>query len=740
MRAVTVLIGVAALALLASTAHSDLVWFDGSREPGYTPPGRLISDNLGYYGDCVLTGVQYRYESAPDAPSDKRPDQSSAPSRRLLDGRIGVHGGDNGGGVGRQGPLVVTFDFTRTCTFNEIDVCSVSRKVALKLECASDSTENWRTAFEQQLADSPDSILHRIQLPETPTARCLRLTIEGEGITHLDEVLAWGDAEVTPGNPEAIAPLMRTLPVLDYCAFSIPGVDKTGIVFGEFRVWQREIGGLAKLPAVWSQVSTWGSISHQPVRPPKNKLNRSVHLTMARNETECATLALTNTGYPDPVELEVRLSGFHRVSDGTPAPKVKGKLRAMATIPSSIFGVVLGPLLEPNNMPGLSVLKHYTTNADSIYGFPRVKLPRMSSAVLWLSVTTEGAEPGTYEATLSCPNGPGIKVRIQVLDVTLPNAFAWIICYSHRTDMFPFIYDDRLKREADYRESLHLDVWHGFPDTGSLAEVARRKVGGGSYLVWGVPHKIEALRKTGRNVELSESDRQDIRAYALGLTKKANALGLDYDQWSVEFWDEPGRTNIDLYGAIAAEVKQADPKIRIYCNPTTTDLPEWYNRLIDVSVPHYKGGLEDPKAQRFFSAPRLVDAYYRVCTNSAKGERAPSVELYRELAWNSIVRGWNGWGFYAYYGPRGDPWDDFDWVEANGQTSPDFVMVYPGPRGPIPTRQSEAVREGYEDYCLITLLRQHGKKAEVDAIVRDFKRGVPMTELRLRALKAAARR
>jgi len=46
----------------------------------------------------------------------------------------------------------------------------------------------------------PDTILYRIKLPETPAARYLRLTIEGQGVTYLDEVLAWGDTEITPAN------------------------------------------------------------------------------------------------------------------------------------------------------------------------------------------------------------------------------------------------------------------------------------------------------------------------------------------------------------------------------------------------------------------------------------------------------------------------------------------------------------------------------------------------------------
>ena len=247
-----------------------------------------------------------------------------------------------------------------------------------------------------------------------------------------------------------------------------------------------------------------------------------------------------------------------------------------------------------------------------------------------------------------------------------------------------------------------------------------------------------ALVNAPAGAVIGEKEAQAIRETTLRLVKRAQELGLRYDEWYIELWDEPGGDNLDLYGKVCEVIKATDPKVRIYCNPTTASPPEWYIKLIDVSVPFYTHGLEHPENRYIYGAPRWVNAYYRIATNSARGERAPYVELYRELAWNSIVRGWNGWGFFAYYRPEGDPWNDFDWVAANGQTSPEFVMVYPGPRGPIPTRDSEALREGYEDYCLIELLRKRGMKREVDAIIKDFNRGVPMTELRLRALKAAA--
>jgi hypothetical protein len=133
-----------------------------------------------------------------------------------------------------------------------------------------------------------------------------------------------------------------------------------------------------------------------------------------------------------------------------------------------------------------------------------------------------------------------------------------------------------------------------------------------------------------------------------------------------------------------------------------------------------------------------VRGFYTVSTQSAKSERAPQVELYRRQAWDAFATGWNGWGFYSYFAPRGNPWDDVDADWYTGEDMPDYEMVYPGPRGPIPTRQSEAVREGWEDYCLLTLLAQAGKLPEAQALRAARDAGEALPALRERALRLAA--
>lgn len=743
-------------------ARADRLWWDGSRDGENAPPGKLLSDNVGYWGDVVLTDVEYHYETAPDSPRDIWRDDATRFGRRLLDG---VPIGDWHVPVGlTHGPLVTVFDFKRQCAFNEVDVVTQSNKVALKIECADAASGPWRVVFERSLEACPDKNFQRVPLAAQPllraSGRWLRLSVQAANTTYLNEVLVWGDAEVSPATPEAFKPV-APLPVANAIAFpSIPGIDKSSLSDAQFRDWQRAIGAAARLPVVWSSVPTWDSITTRPILPTTQPSALPASLVMARNETECAALALTNTSMLNPATGAVALSEFHRIGGAygknqkSRASGLNGDLKVMGAMPSRSFGVNLGPLLSADNMPGSSLLQRYLTNGAGIQDFPRLTLSPAGSAVLWLSVTSQAAEPGIYAATLSYQDKSGRNVpqtvRVEVLDVTLPQPFVWMQTWSDTTSMFPFVYGDRATREVGYKQSLGVTVWNSLPTPGSNAALARQH-GRALYQVFALP--MEYVNKGYNNQikpeDITAKDEAAITDYVHALVKQTKALGLSYDDWYGELWDEPGR-NAPLFGALARIIKQADPQVRLYINPifwtgngvdddatVYKALNPWFNANIDVSVPAELLLQDHPQSYRLFAAPRRVRAFYNVTTHVTEGEQAAHVERHRRFAWEAFKRGWNGWGFYSYYAPRGNPWDDFD------EDASDYLMVYPGPRGPIPTRAAESVREGWEDYRLLTLLQQRAAKepqvrAELAAIFKAYAANEPLGALRLRALRAAA--
>ena len=124
-----------------------------------------------------------------------------------------------------------------------------------------------------------------------------------------------------------------------------------------------------------------------------------------------------------------------------------------------------------------------------------------------------------------------------------------------------------------------------------------------------------------------------------------------------------------------------------------------------------------------------------------RSEQGSEIGKYRAMAWKSFSMGFNGWGFYSFYSPRGCAWNHFDRnPKGEGLREPnDYSVVYPGPRGFIPTRHSEALRQGKEDFQLLKLLEQQGKSDTLKSLIEQFRRGVAPAILRLEALRAAAR-
>jgi hypothetical protein len=735
------------------TARAELIWWDGTRDTATAPLGKLLSDNEGYWGEVVLTGVDYRYEVAPDIPADTIKEDKATFGRRLLDGQAKGNWWIPVGTVNR--PLVAIFDFKRACTFTEVDLATRSNAVATKVEVAENADGPWRVVYERPLADAPDRNFHRLRLPHPEGGRYLRLTVEKPGETFLDEVWVWGDAEVSEKIPESIQPV-APVPILTGASFtSIPGIDKSAFSDAQFAAWQRSLGEMAQKPAVWSQAPTWDSISAQPILPSRSRIGQPVSVAMARNETEAAALTLTNTSMVDPAAGTVTLSPFKRIGGGSSkSPQLAAQLRVGGAIQTRWFGANIGPLFSADNMPGKSLMNRYLTNAPGIQDFPKVTLSPAGSVVIWVSVQSKGAEPGIYEASLSYTANTAAKtvetipVRIEVLPVTLPNTPIWLQTWSGSTEMLPFTYADRQQREVAYKQSLGITVWNDLPVPGSDAELARRN-GGAQFQVGIIPVKYRDGGYNGqiKPENLTADDEKAITEHVQGVVKHARELGLNYSDWYGELWDEPGATNAATFAAIARIVRKADPKVRIYINPcywsgngvmsdeqVDGTLGAWYRDLVDVSVPLENLLFARPQSYKSFDAPHSVRAFYTVSSHGTKGEQAAHIERYARFGWDTFKRGWDGWGFYAYYASRGNPWTDLDGEEK----LPDYSLVYPGPRGPIPTRQSESVREGTEAFRLLTLIKQQGKQAALSGILKAYSAEEPLAQLRLRALRLAA--
>ncbi|MDQ2733209.1 MAG: hypothetical protein M3Y56_16285, partial [Armatimonadota bacterium] len=175
------------------------IWWDGTRDTETGSPGKLLSDNEGYWGDSILTGVDYHYETPPDNPADVYKDDHTKFGRRLLDG---MPAGNWWVPVGVNAkPLVVVFDFKRPCVFREVDLSTQSGKVGITLQSGDTDHGPWTTLYEGSRAIAPSSGFRRLPLSADVHGQFLRLSVDGGAISWLDEVWVWGDGVVSAQYP-----------------------------------------------------------------------------------------------------------------------------------------------------------------------------------------------------------------------------------------------------------------------------------------------------------------------------------------------------------------------------------------------------------------------------------------------------------------------------------------------------------------------------------------------------------
>ncbi len=751
------------IACLAFTATAGRIWFDGSTDDVDTTPGLLLSDNEDYWGDVILTGVTYTYEVPPDKPADDRPNRAGGVGRTLLNGNQGS------GKIGRVGlsgdrPLVVIFDFKRSCDFTEWDIVSTSRRLSITLDLRENETDPWQSVFSRGLDECPDRELHRLVFAERQKGRFARLTVQAPKLTELSEVVAWGDAVVDEAAPEEIVPTARGQYPVGIAYPTITGIAKTSLSDREAYYWVRSLTPEQRAQqAVWSRVPTWDAISDRPIAPASSDINQPIHIVMTRNETEAVAVALKNTLVDSPRIVEPTLAA-PLAEGGAPAPDVTATLGVFGVIGDRGFGNNLGPIFTADNLLGPSLMQRYLLNGRDISSFPTVTLPPSGSAIFWLSFSTRNAAPGSYVGSIGIADGERLPITIEVLDVTLPNAFAHVKTYSaNRTRQFPFEFSDRAEREIAYGLDSGITDWGRLPE--SDWPILRRLASDrGMRLLSGLRHLCPG--KYVHNVytgnwtsaeDLPENAAEEIAEHVRQVVAEAQARGLDFDEWYGSTGDEPGARNIAGVGAICRLIKAADPRVNIYVNPcfwtgydnggTTEDaivhagLADWYADTVDISMPLFLLLRDHPSSWSHFSSPRLVNSYYYVSGHLDRAESALEIQKYRRMAWDSLALGFNGWAFYSWYSPRASAWNHFDRnPPGHGLREPsDYQMLYPGPRGLIPTRHSESLREGYEDWRLIHLLQASEGDTTLAPILQAYRAGTPPLQLRQQALQALSR-
>ncbi len=637
-----------------------------------------------------------------------------------------------------------TIRFDRSYALFEITLL-VSGEGDVKLERAADPPEADADAqaddFPTEWQDAAEREQHRLHLPTTDGKTWLRLLLQPtrarawrltpSPTLQIETVLLWGDGPVQPTEP--IYPVRKKFPI----AFdSLPGADKTAMSDHIYWSWQRPLIADAAMKAdgaVWVRHDKWTRISAAPILPAHDRINRPVRITMARNEVEGALLTLTSLRdqvgepihdsgiYRDFVsgfqEFEIRLDDLQ----GPTPDRVSITPRIAATLRSQLWGTVTGPLFAADNKIGVHQMFRYFTNGPMIADFPRVALPPCGSHVLWLDVETRDAAPGVYTARLHAAPGPSIPIEITVLPVTLPEPRVWVHIWSRGIPgtTWPYQAAETLANTVRDKIARGVSSFYGAPEPHTeAAEARRQKADTYFYHAYLVPHPWVG-RGYASNVAafeaIGDDDRQAIREHLESVVQRFRDLGVDYGDWIGELWDEPGNRNAALIAAAARWVKEIDPDVQVYANPIMTSIENFrvISDAVDVLVPFWGVWFDQPEHEyQAEIRPNRLNALYGIQGSNRSELHEELVGHYRILPWHAFILGLRGWGFYSYYSPRRDPYTDYH--PAGSET--DYQVVYPGPYGPVPTRQAEAMRDGWEDYRLLTLLAASDDPAAAAAV------------------------
>jgi hypothetical protein len=180
----------------------------------------------------------------------------------------------------------------------------------------------------------------------------------------------------------------------------------------------------------------------------------------------------------------------------------------------------------------------------------------------------------------------------------------------------------------------------------------------------------------------------------------AQSMGLDYADWTWRIAEEPNERTYEKWIAAAKIIRQADPKVRIWCNPgeiqgstpkAVTAMSPW----IDVFCPY---------VNQFTRAPDA--AYKKLVTNLGSPKLLYTTPCFREkspgaplellaLAKMALDNGRDGWDCFTlcgFYSATAGAWD-----EVNAPYGAQAVSIYPGAgRRVIGSRNLEAVRQAIQ--------------------------------------------
>lgn len=216
----------------------------------------------------------------------------------------------------------------------------------------------------------------------------------------------------------------------------------------------------------------------------------------------------------------------------------------------------------------------------------------------------------------------------------------------------------------------------------------------------------------------SESYTKDYQHYLADLVKHLSEKGIDLDHFALYSVDEPGGHGWDAVnkvirvGEIAHEV---NPKIMIY-QDGGGELPmfEAMAKQLDVWVPPFEWlPLDKPEMDVMRNHGALLWSYNCTYTSARPvGANIKNINLFYEFRTAALLalrNGSTGIGYWAYKAGSENQWS---------RNKLEYSLVYPGRTKNVTSRRWEAVREGIEDYRIVSALKKYLEDKDLNKDLR----------------------
>jgi hypothetical protein len=336
---------------------------------------------------------------------------------------------------------------------------------------------------------------------------------------------------------------------------------------------------------------------------------------------------------------------------------------------------------------------------------------------LWLVLDTHGLDAGKHEFTLyigSLEEKTTVRkvpVTLEVWPVRLPeNVCRRINWTGIQPNEVP---DATLKDMLDHG----LNVGYGpalpaipvdadgnaaaSPDWAAFDATLKRMPDTFLYLFFSAP-----AVQWANNAAPPADDPRTEHGYATALHAMATHLqeqGVDYDRWAFYPMDEPwltGLSNIPGFRQTCTRIKAADPKARIYADPTGLLRVEYldeFKDLVDIWQPEINYLKRSPELLEWFQKNAKTLWAYEATDPS---KNLLPLGYYRALGWFAWRFKLEGYGFWCY--KANDAWWPLE--------TTDYSVVYQNEGSVTPSRRWEATRDGTEDFRTLCALRDAAKR------------------------------